>query len=294
MGAADVVPGVSGGTVAFITGIYQELLDSIRSFRPGLLPMLLQQGPVACWREVNGSFLAALLLGIVTSILTLARLISHLLETQPLLIWSFFFGLILASAWHMARQITVWRPAIWAALLLGACIAFVIAELKPSQLTPTLPMVFMAGAIAICAMILPGISGSFILLLMGMYSHILGAIKDFDLLLLVCFAAGCGTGLLTFSHFLSWLFRRFYATTLALLTGFLIGSLNLVWPWKHTLSYYRNSQGEQLALQQQNVMPTRFQQLTGDDSLAVFCFLLMIFGVLIVICLEKFGEKSAE
>lgn len=294
MGAADVVPGVSGGTVAFITGIYQELLDSIKSFRPGLLPLLVKQGPLACWREVNGSFLVTLLLGIVTSILTLARLISHLLETQPLLIWSFFFGLIAASAWHMARQISVWRPTIWGALLLGAVIAFVIAELKPSQLTPTLPLVFMAGSIAICAMILPGISGSFILLLMGMYSHILGAIKDFNLLLLVCFAAGCGTGLLAFSHLLSWLFKRFYDTTLALLTGFLIGSLNLVWPWKQTLSYYQNSQGEQLALQQQNVMPSSFYQLTGENPLAGFCLILMIFGFLVVICLEKLGGNSAE
>lgn len=294
MGAADVVPGVSGGTVAFITGIYQELLDSIKLFRPGLVSLLFQQGPVACWRAVNGSFLAALLLGIVTSILTLARLIGYLLETQPLLIWSFFFGLIVASAWHMVRQITVWRPAMWGALLLGVAIALVIAELKPSQLTPTLPLVFMAGSIAICAMILPGISGSFILLLMGMYSHVLGAIKDFNLLLLACFAAGCGTGLLAFSHLLSWLFKRFYDTTLALLTGFLIGSLTLVWPWKQTLSYYQNSKGEQLALQQQNVMPSTFYQLTGDDSLAVFCLLLMIFGFLVVICLEKFGENNAD
>ena len=294
MGAADVVPGVSGGTVAFITGIYEELLNSIKSINPSAVTLLFKQGPVALWRHVNGNFLLALLLGILTSVLSLARLISFLLENHPLLVWSFFFGLIVASSVHIARQLQRWNASAVVALVLGALVAYMVAELKPSELAPDLPLVFMAGCIAISAMILPGISGSFILVLMGMYAHILKAVKELDLLLLATFAAGCGVGLLIFSHFLSWLFSRFHDLTLALLTGFLVGSLKLVWPWKHTLSFYQNSKGEQMALQQENVLPQYYQSLSGEASETFFCLSLMGFGLLLVILLEKLGKISGK
>ncbi len=294
MGAADVVPGVSGGTIAFITGIYEELLHSIKSINPAALTILFKQGVGACWQHINGSFLLALMLGILTSILSLARVISFLLTHHPLLLWSFFFGLIAASSIHIAKQISRWRLATIASFLLGALAAYMVGEMKPSELPVELPLVFIAGAIAICAMILPGISGSFILVLLGMYAHILTAVKEFNLVLLFTFAAGCGIGLLSFSHLLSWLFSRFHDVTLALLTGFLIGSLNVVWPWKQTLSFYENSKGEQLALEQENVLPATFQQLSGSDPATIFCIGLMVLGLVLVVFLEKFGEKTAS
>ncbi|WP_235015273.1 DUF368 domain-containing protein [Oceanicoccus sp. KOV_DT_Chl] len=293
MGAADVVPGVSGGTVAFITGIYEQLLDAIKSINPTALMVLVKQGPKACWHYINGGFLLALLLGVFTSIVSLARVISYLLDHQPLLLWAFFFGLIAASSLHMGRQIKQWQPLTVGVLLLGGLIACFITEIKPSELTPSLLLYFLAGAIAICAMILPGISGSFILVLMGMYQHVLAAVKSFDWLTLMVFAAGCGIGLLSFAHFLSWLFRRFHDLTLALLTGFLIGSLNLVWPWKQTLSYYQNSKGESLALTQQNVLPWHYSELVGVPAQGVYCFMLMLVGLLLVILLEKWGDSLA-
>lgn len=293
MGAADVVPGVSGGTVAFITGIYEELLNSIRSVDIKALRLLFSEGVGPAWRHINGSFLVVLALGILTSILSLARIISYLLEQHPLLVWSFFFGLIAASSWHMARQLKAWSIYPVLTLLIGVAAAVLIGELKPSQLSPQPWVVFGSGAIAICAMILPGISGSFILVLLGMYAHILGAIKEFNLVLLGVFALGCGTGLLGFARFLSWLFRRFHDQTMALLTGFLIGSLTLVWPWKETLSYYQNSKGEALALEQANVLPTTFHASSGGDPLTSACVALMVVGVVLVLLLEKIGQKQA-
>lgn len=294
MGAADVVPGVSGGTVAFITGIYQELIDSIKSINPAALVILFKQGPAPFWAHINGTFLLLLLLGIASSVLSLARLISYLLAQHPLLVWSFFFGLIAASSLHMARQIRQWRFATVASLLVGGVLAYGVTELPPSELSPDLLMFFAAGSVAICAMILPGISGSFILLLLGMYTHILTAVKELQWLLLLSFMAGCGIGLLSFSHLLSWLFRRFHDLTMALLTGFLLGSLNLVWPWKVIVSYYQNSKGEQLALQQRNVMPWLFEQHNGVTASANYCIGLMIVGLLVVFLLEKCGRKAPD
>lgn len=290
MGAADVVPGVSGGTVAFITGIYEELLNAIKSFNPQAVKVLLRQGPAAFWRHINGSFLLALGLGIVTSILSLARLISQLLDTQPLLVWSFFFGLIAASGWHMAKQVRRWSGATVVMLLVGCAVAYGVAELKPSELPAEPLYVFLAGSLAICAMILPGISGSFILVLLGMYSHVLLAIKQFDWLLLGVFAAGCGLGLLSFAHLLSWLLARFHDLAMTLLTGFLLGSLYLVWPWKHILSYYQNSKGESLALTQENVLPGQYLSLTGQEPDTVSCLGLMLAGLVTVLILEKIGQ----
>ena len=294
MGAADVVPGVSGGTVAFITGIYEELIDSIKSIEPSALKVLFQQGFAAFWLRINGTFLLALMLGIATSVLTLARMITYLLETYPLQLWSFFFGLILASSWHIWQQIKAKNLQSAVALVLGAIVAFAIGELKPSEVDVQPLMVFAAGCIAICAMILPGISGSFILVLLGMYSHILEAIKSFNLELVATFAAGCGLGLLSFAHLLSWLFKRFHDTTLALLTGFLIGSLNLVWPWKQTLSFYVKDDGEKLALEQTNLLPGTYEAVVGANSHVIMCSALIVLGVILVLTLEKVGASSSE
>ncbi len=291
MGAADVVPGVSGGTVAFITGIYEELLHSIKAVDLEAARVLLREGPAACWRHINGNFLLALALGIATSVISLARGISYLLAHHPLLLWAFFFGLIAASGWHIGRQLQRWTPALVAILVLGALAAFAVGELKPSQLPPRPSLVFASGAIAICAMILPGISGSFILVLLGMYAHVLGAIETFDPVLLGAFLAGCASGLLLFARLLSWLFRHYHDRTMAVLTGFLLGSLSLVWPWKHTLSYYTNSDGERLALSQENVWPWVYDTLTGGDPQLIAGLCLMLLGGLVVLGLEKVGAN---
>ncbi|MCR8923994.1 DUF368 domain-containing protein [Dasania sp. GY-MA-18] len=294
MGAADVVPGVSGGTIAFITGIYGTLLEAIKSLTPRNLRLITQQGFSAFWETVNGSFLLVLLLGIVTSILSLARVISYLLDQHPLLIWSFFFGLIIASALHVGKQIKNWRGSYLLMLLLGIALAVLITELKPSELTASPWIVFAAGSIAICAMILPGISGSFLLVLMGLYGPILAAVKDLNLVLISCFAAGCGLGLLSFAHLLSWLLARFYYLTMSLLTGFLLGSLNLVWPWKQTLSTYTNSKGKELALEQANRWPGDFELLTQQPAQTVSCITMAVAGVALVLLLEKISSKNTK
>ncbi|MBA53368.1 MAG: DUF368 domain-containing protein [Pseudomonadales bacterium] len=293
MGAADIVPGVSGGTVAFITGIYEKLIDSIGSLGPGTLSILVKQGPLAAWRSFNGSFLLTLMLGILTSIFTLSKLLSHLLQTQPELLWSFFFGLILISAIHIGRQIPKWHVATVVALMAGALAAFVITLISPQQLALNPLTLFIAGSIAICAMVLPGISGSFILLLMGMYAHVIGAVKALDLVNLGIFAAGCLVGLLLFTRLLSWLLHHHHNVTMAVLTGFMLGSLNKVWPWKHTLSTRINSHGEVVPVDQVNVMPQHYLELTGQDPKLLFSLVLMVIAVVLVLSLERLGQRGA-
>jgi putative membrane protein len=232
MGAADIVPGVSGGTMAFITGIYDRLLGAIAAFDLSLLSLLARGAWRESWLRVDGSFLLALLGGILCSVFTLARLITHWLETQPLLLWSFFFGLILASALLLLRRVSAWHASTLAAVIAGTLLAAVLGLSPALSLPPALPSFFFAGFVAICAMILPGISGSFILVLLGMYAPVLAAIEALDLLRLALFAVGAGLGLLAFSRLLHFLLASHHATTLATLTGFLSGSLLVVWPWK--------------------------------------------------------------
>lgn len=292
MGAADIVPGVSGGTVAFITGIYEKLIDSIGSLGPSTVSILFKEGPLAAWRSFNGSFLLTLMLGILTSIFTLSKLLSHLLQTQPELLWSFFFGLILISAVHIGRQIPKWTISTIAALVLGAVIAFVITLVSPQQLALNPLTLFIAGSIAICAMVLPGISGSFILLLLGMYAHVIGAVKALDVVNLGIFACGCLVGLLLFTRLLSWLLHHHHNITMAVLTGFMLGSLNKVWPWKQTLSTRINSHGEVIPVDQANVLPQQYLELTGQDPKLLFSLVLMVVAVALVLLLERLGQPG--
>lgn len=292
MGAADVVPGVSGGTVAFITGIYEELLNSIRAITPSTVKLLLTEGIAAFWVRINGSFLSALLAGIALSIFSLARVISYALETQPILVWSFFFGLILYSAWFVGRRIGHWTPSHFVGLGIGTAVAWWITVLAPAEAALTPLNIFLAGALAICAMILPGISGSFILLLLGMYTHVIAAIKGFDVVLLGLFMSGCLVGLLSFSHLLGWLLDRYHWGTLSVLTGFMIGSLNKIWPWKETLSWRTNSQGEQVPLLQSNVLPAEYAEISGEPAMLLGGVLCMLAGIGLVWSIEHFAGRS--
>ncbi|WP_028865901.1 DUF368 domain-containing protein [Psychromonas aquimarina] len=293
MGAADVVPGVSGGTVAFVTGIYDTLLESIRRINPGLITVIKQQGVKGAFNHINGTFLILLLSGILTSIFTLAQVITWMLVTHPIPLWSFFFGLIIVSVMHMFKQIEQWQVTRFISVAAGIFFAYGITVLHPLNMEPTHLNMMLAGSIAICAMILPGISGSFILLLLGMYGPILAAAKSFDIVTLALFASGCLIGLLSFSHLLSWLLRNYRDITLTFLTGLMIGTLNKIWPWKEVLTWRTNSSGEQVPLLEQNLSPFAFEQATGNHPLIIYALAAGILGFTTVWALEKFAAKTA-
>ena len=289
MGAADVVPGVSGGTIAFISGIYEELLGSISNINFGLIKTLKKEGIKAVWKQVNGSFLAALFIGIFISIISLAKAIKYLLENEPILLWSFFFGLVLASVIYIAKQITKWNFISVLILILGAFLAYYITTLNPLVSENSSPLfIFIAGAIAICAMILPGISGSFILVLLGAYKPVLDALNNRDFKTILIFMVGAIAGLLTFSKILKWLFANYKNYTLAVLTGFIIGSLNKIWPWKETLTWRTNSHGVEVPFNQQSVTPFSFD---GDAQLTM-AIVLAIIGFLLILGMEKLAVQK--
>ena len=289
MGAADVVPGASGGTIAFISGIYEELLNSISSFNLSLFSVLKNEGFKKVWKMVNGRFLLALFIGICISVLSLAKLIENLLENHPILIWSFFFGLVLASIIYIAKQIKIWNIKCYLYLIFGLIFAYYITTLNPVLTQNSSPwFLFLAGMIAICAMILPGISGSFILVLLGAYKPILNAINTKDFFSIIIFMAGAILGLLTFSRVLKWLFSKYKNYTLALLIGFITGSLNKIWPWKETISWRTNSKGIEVPFNTTSVSPFSFD---GDSKL-LMAGLLAIIGFSLILLLEKLAVKK--
>lgn len=287
MGAADVVPGVSGGTVAFITGIYDELIESLKACNLQALQVLFKSGPLACWQHVNGNFLLSLILGIVVSVVSLARVISYGLHEHPLPLAALFFGLILASALIVFRQIPQsGRQIGW--LLFGVVFAVVIGELRPADITATPLSLFLSGALAICAMILPGISGSFILLLLGMYEPVINAVKQFEMVSLLSFVAGCAVGLMLFVRLLSWLMHHHRPRLLATLTGILLGSLTIIWPWKFDAQGQLLS--ESLAPGWQNVLPWEYAS-QADPQLLV-SLIIAVAGVMLVLVVEKIAHRS--
>lgn len=288
MGAADAVPGVSGGTIAFISGIYEELISSISNINISLFKTLFSKGIKAFWREANGNFITALLLGIVISFVSFMRLAKYLLEYHPVLIWSFFFGLIVSSIYFVGKQITKWNIAIIVSLIIGACIAFYITTLTALSNNDNPWFLFLAGTIAICAMILPGISGSFILIILGAYKTLSDALHDFDIKKIIIFTTGAIIGLLSFSRVLKWLFKHYHNITLALLTGFIFGSLNKVWPWKKTLTWHTNSKGIKTPLLEESISPFSFE----GESQITMAIILMILGFLTIFILEKLGSKK--
>jgi len=293
MGAADVVPGVSGGTIAFITGIYDTLLGSISRITPRLIGMIRKDGLKAAFDYINGTFLLVLFAGILTSIFTLARIITWMLHTHPIPLWSFFFGLIIISVNHMFKQIEHWKATRFISVLAGIGFAYSITVLQPLNLEPTSINILLAGSIAICAMILPGISGSFILLMLGMYAPILAAAKSIDIVTLVTFASGCAIGLLTFSHVLTWVLKHYRDITLTFLTGLMIGTLGKVWPWKETLTWRTNSSGQQVPLLEQNLSPFSFEQVTGQPALLAYAITAMLIAMTLIWGLEKTAKQSS-
>ena len=308
MGMAEVVPGVSGGTIAFITGIYERLIDTIKHvLGPEVWRSLRQQGLAAAWQRANGTFLLFLLVGMAAGIVVGVFGITHLLEHYPILLWAFFFGLIVASAVYIGQQVERWRLSEVAGLVTGTIVAYIITIASPAEGSTQLWMVFFSGMIAISALILPGISGSFILLLMGMYTIIIPtvktALKTLDpqsLAVLGVFGVGCLVGLATFSRLLSWTFKNYHNLTLAVLTGFMLGSLNKIWPWRKAVLGL-TEEGELVELtsgiavdkiiQEVNLMPMQYAEEVGPAYLggAIVC---MLAGLGIVFLLDRLDEKG--
>lgn len=292
MGAADIVPGVSGGTIAFITGIYFRLLEAINAVPAAVYRHLLRGQFRAFWEISDGTFLVCLLGGVLTSIATLASAISYVLVAFPILIWSFFFGLIVASVWHVGRQVGHYKPSLLIPLFAGVAIAWWITNLSAGQVSTSGLAFFGAGALAICAMILPGISGSFILVIIGMYAPVLSAIKSLDVGILLLFMTGCLVGLLSIARLITWAFHHFHDLVLALLTGFMIGALNKVWPWKETLTWRTNSAGEQVPLNEVSIWPWTFAEQAGQDPQVLMAVLMALAGFCLVLLVEWIGYRS--
>lgn len=294
MGAADVIPGVSGGTIAFVTGIYEELIHSIKSVNAEFLRVLFTRGVRQAWTHINGNFLFSVLAGIFVSIFSLARGISYLLSNHPMLVWAFFFGLIVGSAIYVGRKINRWNLRAVIMLLGGTALAYYITISSPATTTDALWFVFVSGGIAICAMILPGISGSFILLLLGKYAYMMEAVKDLKVVVLGVFGLGCVAGILGFSHVISWLFRKYPNGTMALLSGFMIGSLNKLWPWKEVLEQRLNSHGEWVPFIERNINPGKYQELFQSDPMIWQVGLSALSGLALILVFEWVAREKAQ
>ena len=289
MGAADIVPGVSGGTIALISGIYEEFLNALKSFSSALL-VLRKDGIKATWDHVNGNFLLTLVGGIALSALSLVQFIKYALNEHPVLLWSFFFGLILSSIYYVGKRVEKWNLLKGLFFLIGAVGIYLITSISPAESSTEGWFIILSGALAICAMILPGISGAFILVLLGKYAFIIEAISDLKIKVISLFGIGCIAGLLSFSHFLSWMLRRYHDLSIALLSGFMLGSLNKIWPWKKVLEWGVDRHGEKVARLEKNVLPTNFE---GDPQMIAAVFLAFLGFALIVIFETAAKKKSA-
>ena len=304
MGAADVVPGVSGGTIAFITGIYEELIDTINKIDFNVIKIAKQKGIKYAWQSINGNFLAALFVGITISIISLAKGIKWMLHNEPILLWSFFFGLVLASILYVGKQIKTFNFNIILAIIISSIASYFLTRAEPFT-SPESPFYLLfCGFVAIIAMILPGVSGAFILLILGAYQTTIDTIndlaqglitRDFNLfkeafINFLMLAIGAILGLKIFSKILNWLFKNHKDLTLAMLTGFMIGSLNKIWPWKKVLTWRINSKGLSVPLTEESISPVNFE---GDNQL-VFALILIGIGVVVILLLEKFGPENKK
>lgn len=281
MGIADLIPGVSGGTIAFLSGIYEELLESIRIVSGTTLKLLLRGKVVEAFQSIPFAFLIPLAGGILLSIFSFATLLSWLLATYPVFVWAFFFGLVLASVFIVMKRVVRWDTVDIVGFAVATIATYFVVGAVPIETPTNLLFVFLSGAIAICAMILPGISGSFILLLLGKYQYILSAVTERDFFTLAVFAMGCAVGLSVFARFLSWLFSYHHDISVAILAGVMLGSIRKIWPWKEVVATRINSHGEIVPLVENNILPQAF------DSSVFFAVLLILIGASIVYTLER-------
>jgi len=296
MGAANVIPGVSGGTVALITGIFEKLIDSIKAFNLTALKLLLSGKLKDFARYINLDFLLAVFSGVAISILTLARLFDFLFKSYPVYIWSFFFGLILASVYFIGKTVEKWRLSVVISLIVGTAFAFSVSVLSPASENSSMLYLFICGIIAACSMILPGLSGSFVLILLGNYQLVMiDSINELNLMVLLPVVIGAVIGLLAFSHVLSWVFKKFKDQTIALLTGFILGSMGILWPWKHPV-YKLDSLGHILIKKSGEKVVSGYDWFVPDTltTAVVVAVLLMIAGIFTIYLLEKSAQTVEE
>jgi putative membrane protein len=291
MGAADVVPGVSGGTVAFITGIYAELIRSIGEIDAEAMRLLSKFELRELWKKINGTFLVVLLSGLITSFISLARLVAYLMTHQPILVRAFFFGVILISCLLVLREIKTLNVATVVVFIAGAAVAIAFTLLSPMQTPALLWLMFVAGFLAACGMMLPGISGVFILLLIGQFQHLITAATEFHVLPMITFFAGGIFGLIGFCKVFSLIIERFHNVAIALLAGFMLGSLNKVWPWREVLEYVTHQQGIQVPVFDKSVVPWKYFEITGRDPQVFHAVLIMALAVFIVVLIEKIAVR---
>ena len=292
MGIAELVPGVSGGTIAFITGIYQELLATIRAYDHRLLALLLRRQWRAFWQQGNVGFVLVLLLGMASSLVSLAAVVQWLFVAHEILIWSFFFGLITASVIFVGHAVVPWTSTRWLLATLGLVLGMTVSQLGGMPPADGVWLTLASGALAICAWILPGVSGSFVLLMLGQYQRVIRAISELDLGFLVIFSAGCAFGLLLFSRLLTWLLRHYYAATLALLCGVMAGSLQRLWPWQQMQSYYLDADGGAVMLRGRPLLPWHFEDYYGDDALLLTAIFAALAGMAVVLLLDLASRSS--
>ena len=295
MGAVEVVPGVSSGTIALIAGIYEELISTIKNLPSAVKALFANKFNLKhFWKDMNGSFLFSLLLGMGIGVLSLAQLTKHMLETYPIPVWAFFFGLVLASVWFVLKEIKKWKPAYFFLLALGAVAGFLITTLSPAETPEALRFIFLSGALAICAMLLPGVSGSFILLILGKYQYILTALTEANIPVILVFISGAVIGIILFSHFLSWLLKHYHAVAISFLAGVMFGSLNKIWPWKTVVESVVQPNGEIVPIVESNILPTAYAQLTGEPSQVVAAVLMLIVGLSIIFVIDGVARKVKE
>jgi putative membrane protein len=289
MGAADAVPGVSGGTIAFVTGIYEELIHTIKQFGPSAYPAWRRGGLAGLATHLNLAFAVPLLLGIGASLISVAHLVVWLMDDHPLLLNGFFFGLVAASALVVSRHPADWKLWHLLPLVVGLLLAHGLPSLMPfiTQLGSPSLVLIVGGAIAISALLLPGVSGSFLLLTMGLYGTVMQGIRSFDLALLSTFAVGCLIGLFGFSRLLSWLLRHYHTATLQLLIGFIVGSLPVLWPWRELVRYQLGPEGQMIPLDYRYLTPGDYALLTGQSGLMLPVLVAMLFGAVLVLALAR-------
>lgn len=291
MGAANVIPGVSGGTIALITGIFERLINAIKSFNITAIKLLLSGKINSFIQHTDLYFLIAIFSGVIIAIVTLARLFDFLFHNYPVYIWSYFFGLILASVYFVGKTVNKWSISVLITFTIGAAIAVSITMLNPATENDGFVYLMLCGIAAVCSMILPGLSGSFILILMGNYQLVaIDAINNFRPEILFPVLIGAVVGLLGFSHLLSWIFKKYKDQTIALLTGFILGSLSVIWPWKNTI-YVMNEMGKPLIKNGEKII-ARYQLIFPEqfDSHILFAIVLMIVGFISIALIEKYAE----
>ena len=291
MGVADVIPGMSGGSVAFITGIYGEMVYALRSIDREAFELLTKKRFQDFWNKINGTFLTLLFAGIITSLFTLARLVTYLQTKYPILVWSFVFGLILISALLVLRDIKKWTIGTVVAFFCGTLVSFGITLLSPAQTPASIWFIFLTGMLSVSALLIPGLSGVFILLLLGKYQYMVNALISLNFLVIIVFLAGCVAGLIGFSRFLTLILDNYHNATVALLTGFMLGSLNKVWPWREVLEYVTNRKGDQVPAFDRSILPWHYLNITGKDPQVFQAILMMAVSVFIVVLFVKIAAR---